>query len=150
MVRRGEIFYIKPIESSVGYEQKERPAVIVSNNKCNLYSNRYEVVFLTTKSKTELPTHVKIQSTGKSSTALCECINTVDIERIGNYAGLCTESELNAIDNALRISLGLETTTVFTPPSNSCSESAAQITKAIIERDLYKHMYEELIGRITR
>ena len=39
-----------------------RPAVIVSNDVCNEHSRVVEVVFLTTKEKPPLPTHVKINS----------------------------------------------------------------------------------------
>ena len=38
-----------------------RPAVIVSNDKNNAKSNTVEVVYMTTKPKTDLPTHVYIE-----------------------------------------------------------------------------------------
>lgn len=34
-------------------------------------------------------------------------MNTVDVQRIGNYCGTCTEQEMQSIDIALLVSLGL-------------------------------------------
>lgn len=104
---RGEIYYIclRPV---VGSEQQAgRPAIIVSNDKNNTYSDTVEVVYLTTQPKTDLPTHVTIRSTTKVSTALCEQVHTVDTERISDYIATCTEQEMGAIDAALLVSLGL-------------------------------------------
>ena len=49
-----------------------RPAVVVSNDMCNRYSPVITVVFLTTREKKDLPTHVQIKSSRYDSTALCE------------------------------------------------------------------------------
>lgn len=46
-------------------------------------SNTVEVVYMTTKPKTDLPTHVYIESALRPSTLLCEQISTVSEERIG-------------------------------------------------------------------
>ena len=70
-----------------------RPAVIVSNDKNNANSNTVEVVYMTTKPKTDLPTHVYIESALRPSTLLCEQISTVSEERIGEWIGELTESE---------------------------------------------------------
>lgn len=105
---RGEIYYVclRPV---VGSEQQAgRPAIIVSNDRNNTYSDTVEVVYLTTQPKNDLPTHVTIRSTQKVSTALCEQIHTVDVSRISDYIATCTDQELNAIDTALLISLGIE------------------------------------------
>lgn len=41
-------------------------------------------------------------------TALCEQISTVSVERLGNYCGHVSDSELTAIENAMLISLGIQ------------------------------------------
>lgn len=105
---RGEIYYVC-LRPTYGSEQQAgRPAIIVSNDKNNIYSDTVELVYLTTQPKKGLPTHVTIRSTQKISTALCEQVHTVDIERISDYIGTCTEQEMAAIDAALMISLGIE------------------------------------------
>lgn len=82
--------------------------MVVSNNANNRHSDRIEIVYLTTQPKADLPTHVTIRSTGTVSTALCESVNTVHEDRFENYAGKCTDQEMEHIDIALMTSLGIE------------------------------------------
>lgn len=91
-----------------GSEQyADRPAIIVSNNECNKHSSVIEVVYITTQPKADLPTHVTIRSTGRISIALCEQVSSVSTERVNNYIGRVTDHEMENIDIALMISLGL-------------------------------------------
>ncbi len=107
-MRRGDIYYIKKRDTVVGSEQEAgRPAVIVSNDMCNEYSSCVEVVYLTTQPKKDLPTHVTVRSTGTLSTALCEQIFTICKDRIEEYSGSCSASEMNMIDAALCCSLAI-------------------------------------------
>lgn len=108
LTQRGDIFYIKGIENDKVGGRKNRPAVVVSNNANNRHSDRIEIVYLTTQPKADLPTHVTIRSTGQVSTALCESVNTVHEDRFENYAGKCTDQEMEHIDIALMTSLGIE------------------------------------------
>ena len=109
-MKRGEIYYIERSSyGETGSEQRSgRPAIIVSNDKCNEYSEVLEVVFLTTQPKNDLPTHIDIRSSTKPSVALCEQINSIAIQRFGEYIGTCSDYELMMVDAALAISLGLE------------------------------------------
>lgn len=92
-----------------GSEQHaDRPAVVVSNDKNNENSNVVEIVYMTTKPKTDLPTHVTVRSTGRVSTVLCEQVYSVSIDRVGTYIGECTDKEMENIDIALMISLQLD------------------------------------------
>lgn len=62
-MKRGEIYYIESTYRETGSEQRGgRPAVIVSNDKNNENSEVVEVVYMTTKPKNDLPTHVFIRS----------------------------------------------------------------------------------------
>lgn len=107
MINRGEIYYVE-YTPTVGSEQRGgRPAIVVSNNANNRFSEIAEVVYLTTKAKHDLPTHVAVRGTGISSIALCEQIDTVSKERLGNCAGICTDEEMDMIDRALAISLDI-------------------------------------------
>ena len=108
-MRRGEIYYITSSYREEGSEQHAgRPAVIVSNNKNNENSGTVEVVYMTTRPKKDLPTHVITRSTFVDSTILCEQITTVGTHRVGDRLGKLTESELQAVDRALAISLGID------------------------------------------
>lgn len=106
-IARGDIFIVKN-QKAYGHEQNNsRPAVIVSNDLNNKYSSTVEVVYLTTKSKKDLPTHVSIVGRTMSK-ALCEQITTVDKRRLGDFVRTCTEKEMKEIDKAIAISLGLK------------------------------------------
>lgn len=105
-VYRGDIFIVKEANGSVGSEQKgNRPAIVVSNDIGNHYSNICEVVYLTSRKKKPLPTHVSILLK-TPSTALCEQISTVSKDRLVKYMRTCTYEEMKKIDNAILISLG--------------------------------------------
>lgn len=107
-IKRGEIFYIARGGATNGSEQfTDRPAVVVSNDENNMYSGVIEVVYLTTAPKTDLPTHVTIRSTGRTSTVLCEQVTSVSVDRVNNYIGQVSEQEMKNIDIALMISLAI-------------------------------------------
>ena len=67
-----------------------------------------EVVYMTTRPKIDLPTHVATRSSGTLSTILCEQITSVSVERVGHRIGQLTEAELSNLDTALAISLGID------------------------------------------
>lgn len=107
-IKRGEIFYIARGGATNGSEQyADRPAVVVSNDENNMHSGVIEVVYLTTAPKTDLPTHVTIRSTGRTSTVLCEQVTSVSVDRVNNYIGQVSEQEMKNIDIALMISLAI-------------------------------------------
>lgn len=108
-IKRGEIFYIaRGGGATSGSEQfADRPAVVVSNDENNKHSGVIEVAYLTTAPKTDLPTHVIIRSTGRTSTVLCEQVTSVSVDRVNNYIGQVSEQEMKNIDIALMISLAI-------------------------------------------
>ena len=105
---RGDIYYIEPYQTEGSEQRAGRPAIIVSNDMNNNYSNVVEVVYLTTQPKSYLPTHVKIRSASRESTALCEQITSVSKERVADYFGEVMPEELKAINEALAVSLAIE------------------------------------------
>lgn len=107
-VFRGDIYIVANKNNAYGHEQRNsRPAVVVSNDKNNKFSTTVEVVYLTTKPKHSLPTHVQV--IGRMlSTALCEQITTIDKRRLGDFVRTCSDKEMREIDKALAISLGLK------------------------------------------
>ena len=108
-IRRGDIYYVREIKDAVGSEQKGfRPAIVISNNVGNKHSKIKQVVYITTKNKNAIPTHVLINSAKYTSIAICEQIFSVSDERIGKYIGHCTEDEMKELDKALMISIGLD------------------------------------------
>ena len=162
-IKRGEIYWISsnPYKETLGDVQRpNRPAIIVSNNAGNTFSYTFEVVYLTTAPKKDLPTHATIRSTDQVSTALCEQITTISDEQIGSYIGRCTDNEMAAIDTCLLISLGLdeEKATDEDRPTMDNAESAekssdiakleAELALARKGEELYRQMYDDLLNRV--
>lgn len=155
--RRGEIYYIDKSDKQCGSEQiAGRPAIIVSNDKSNRHVGVVVVVYLTTQSKSDVPTHVHITSAKKASTALCEQITTVDVNRVGDYVGKCTDYEMAMIDAALESSLDLKLAPQEAVMSRADIEATGgstdneAIITAIAERNLYRTLYEQLLDKIAR
>lgn len=157
-IKRGEIYYIRDTRQAVGSEQRaNRPAVIVSNNKNNTFGTVYEVVYMTTQPKTDLPTHFVTQSALRPSTVLCEQINSVYDERIGEWIGTLTPEEMKQLDRCLAISIGIKTQ----PEEKECREQPEettalwqQLTEAVERQKAaekqaatYKEMYEFLLSK---
>lgn len=152
-MNRGEIYYIRHAHT-VGSEietKNARPAIIVSNNSLNHHSGVVEVVFLTTAPKKDMATHVEINATGVKSTALCEQVNSVAVERIGDFCGKCTEEEMAGIDCALLTSLGIvaaEATDVQPTTDVSKEEEwlMGRLVEVTEERDRYIKMLDIMLG----
>ena len=146
-MNRGDIFFVHLNENdAVGSEQRAgRPAVIVSNNQNNEFAETVEVVYLTTQEKPDMPTHVTIRSSNRLSTALCEQVHTVSKKRIGNFSGRCTDNEMQSINAALLVSLGLSLDEPVKIPA-----PIGEVLRIEVERDTYKAMYDKLLERMIR
>lgn len=153
ILHRGEIYFISSSNNTntVGSEYGgDRPAIIVSNDIGNKHSKCVEIVYLTTKPKKPMPTHVPVVG-NYPSTALCEQIYTVSIDRIKEYIRKCSDEEMEQIDKALMCSLGIEETNVEnkgTIPAKQVGQ-AFELLKIEHERDMYKSLYENLLDKIT-
>lgn len=149
-IRRGDVYYVTRNYTEEGSEQHTgRPAVIVSNDINNKFSSTVEVVFLTTQPKKDLPTHCAIRSTSRISTAICEQINTVSIDRINNYIATVTPEEMKVIDACLLSSLGIDTIAPQEPqePTELSYEDYVTVK---VERDLLKKQYDVLLNKVIK
>lgn len=107
-IKRGDIFYIHHGPTSGSEYYGGRPAIVVSNEHCNTHSPVVEVIFLTTKKKKPMPTHATIMATGIESTAICEQVTAVSIERLGRHKATASSEEMESVDRAISASLGIE------------------------------------------
>lgn len=155
-IKRGDIWYVSK-DNYTGCEQAAgRPAIIVSNEKNNACAEIVEVVYLTTQPKKDLPTHILIRSSERESTALCEQITTVSVDRLLGYKGHLTPAEMTNVEVAMLISLELEVgkpvekivevTKVSTPASNP--NMAAELAAAKAKCEMLQTMYESLLNRV--
>lgn len=144
-MKRGEVYYIsrgKPQTDSEIFSG--RPAVIVSDDHLNSTSTVIEVVYLTTQTKKPLPTHAAITSSMQESTVLCEQISSVSVSRVGDYMCTLSESEMEAVNQALMASLGLKGMCT----NQTESDESEEITRLKIERDTYEKLVNKLLERL--
>ncbi|MBU2611170.1 MAG: type II toxin-antitoxin system PemK/MazF family toxin [Chloroflexota bacterium] len=106
-MRRGEIWWVN-FDPSIGGEiQKQRPAVIVSNDVSNKYLNRVQVVPVTSKVDKLYPSEAYITVAGKQGKAMADQLATVSKQRLFKTIGRVSEAEIQEIEKAIRIQLGL-------------------------------------------
>ena len=109
---RGDIYYAN-MEPHVGSEQGgERPVVVLQNDTGNKHSPTLIIATLTSRvdKKLSLPTHVLIdQNSGLKvpSVVQLEQIFTIDKRRVQRFAGQASSEEMERIETALKISLGM-------------------------------------------
>ena len=167
-MKRGDIYYVR-IPHWTGSEMaKDRPAVVVSCDALNDTSPTVVVVYLTATPKRWTPGHVAVSGTPRPSTALCEQIFTVDKTRFGEYVGSVTEDEMSQIEKAICRTLDLpwlwssepdesdEATVqeIMAPETEAFIRAATDAEearrKAEAELEVYKHLYAEMLDRISK
>ena len=121
-------------------------------------SEYVEVVYLTTKIKRDMPTHVDVFCK-TPSTALCETIHTVEKDRIGTYVRTVSNEEMEEIERGLRSSLGMgtldgdmlkETSVNDAEPNNDMGlVSMQKEIQLTAERDMFKKLYEDLLSKVV-
>lgn len=110
---RGEIYYINFGIHNSSVQNGIRPGIILSNNLGNKYAPVVIVAPLTTRTKTNLPTHVEITKNEENglnlnSIVLLEQLMTVSKLDIRNKIGKVCQNDLSRIEKGLEISLDLK------------------------------------------
>lgn len=113
IVKRGDIFYadLSPV---VGSEQGGiRPVLVIQNDVGNKYSPTVIVAAITSQiNKAKMPTHIELScddyGLSKDSVVLMEQIRTIDKKRLKEKIGHMDEEHTKNIDEALKISFGLD------------------------------------------
>lgn len=110
---RGDIFYAD-LNPYVGSEQGGvRPVVVLQNDMGNIFSQTIIVAPATTRTykKPSQPTHVvleDVEGLAEVSLFMLEQVRTIDKRRVRYYVGKMTEGQMERINAALRVSLGLD------------------------------------------
>ncbi len=109
--RRGENYLVN-LDPTIGAEiNKTRPAVIISNDLNNKYSETVTIIPITSKVAKVYPFEVILTSgtlsgLEKKSKAKCSQIRTIDKCRLHKRMGRVSDSELEEIEKAIILHLG--------------------------------------------
>lgn len=106
-MKRGEVWWVE-FDPSIGSEiRKTRPAVIVSNDIANAHLARVVVVPLAIGVSKLYPGEALITLAGKKSKAMADQIMASDKSRLKSRLGAVTAAEMQALDAAMMLHLGL-------------------------------------------
>lgn len=109
--KKGEIWVVS-LEPVVGHEiGKTRPALVISNDQNNQFSDTVTVLPITSKTDKIYPFEVFLlkeeTQLPKDSKVKSNQIRTVDKKRLVKFIGIVTEEKLIEIEHALLIHLGI-------------------------------------------
>ncbi len=110
-IRRGEIYYadLSPVKGS---EQGGiRPVLILQNDTGNKHSPTTIVAPITSvHKKSSMPTHIGIDCVflDKESVVLLEQIRTIDKRRLSDRLGQISQIDMQRVESAMNISLGMK------------------------------------------
>jgi mRNA interferase MazF len=107
LMQRGEIWWVN-FDPSVGGEiQKQRPALILSNDTSNKYLNRVQVIPLSTRVDRLYPSEVMVTVNGRPHKAMADQLTTVSKLRLSNRLGTASMADLDQVERVVRLQLDL-------------------------------------------
>jgi len=112
-VTRGSVYFIDFGARVGSVQQGVRPAVIISCNAGNHHSKTIIVAAITSnpRKRIDLPIHVRVENTKgiiPGAIVLTEQLMTVDKTQIVSYIGKLDETAMENVNNALKISVGID------------------------------------------
>ena len=106
-MKRGEVWWVN-FEPSVGGEiQKQRPAVVVSNDASNKHLNRVQVMPITSNVDKLYPSEAYVTLNGDARKALADQLTTVSKSRFKNQIGKLSGDDMKKIAQAIKTQLDL-------------------------------------------
>jgi mRNA interferase MazF len=108
LMQRGEVWWVN-FDPSVGGEiQKQRPALILSNDAANKHLNRLQVIPLSTRVERLYPSEVVVTLNGKTHKAMADQLTTVSKLRLSNRIGRLAATDLMQVERIVKLQLDLD------------------------------------------
>lgn len=152
---RGEVYYlVYNHPSMLSGNRAHRPVLIVSSNKGNEVTPFVQVLSLTTQVKHGFM-YPPVESTGKTSYVKCNEIQSVPKDDLDKYVCTLTEAEMEAVDRAMMVALGLNNSTdnaendEIATLKEEIASLEDELDETIIQRDIWKRMYGKAIDKIA-
>jgi mRNA interferase MazF len=106
-MRRGEVSWVE-FDPAIGSEiRKTRPAVIMSNDAANRHLARVVVVPFTSSTERIYPGEALVMIGRQAGKAMADQIMAADKSRLKDRIGVLSKADLEAVEEAIRIHLGL-------------------------------------------
>lgn len=103
-IYKGEIYWCSLPHYSSSVLKKDRPCVVISNNKANEGSYTVQVCPITTNNKKEnIPCHVKT----RYGMVHLENVYTIDKEQVKDLKGRLNWQEMRQLDTSILIQFGI-------------------------------------------
>ncbi len=106
-MQRGEVWWVRFGPAVGGEIQKERPAIIVSNDGANRFLNRVQVVPLTGSTGKLYPGEANVTLNGQPHKAMADQLTTVSKQRVINREGSLSTTDMQQVEQAIKVQRGL-------------------------------------------
>lgn len=110
-IKRGEIYLVNLGNQKGSIQSGKRPVIVISNNMNNKYSPIVNVLPITSKTKNNIPVHVRIGVESgliEESTVLAEQNIPINKNQIIKYVGRCNKYKMYEIEKAVLIQNGID------------------------------------------
>jgi len=106
-LKRGNVFWVN-LDPTVGSEiRKKRPCVIIGATPINKARRTVIVLPLSSSGSPRPPITVEVECLGRKAIAVIDQIRAIDKSRLLEQAGSLSKTDLETIERALRVVLGL-------------------------------------------